>query len=461
MKKLTKLLICTLICLMTFSIMASAQNINVTINGQLQEYSTPLVSIDNRILAPVRAIFEELGATVRWDGATRTVFAYKENTVITIPIDSKIVTIQDEKSKKEIKLDVPAQIVNSSTYVPVRFVGEALGANVKWDGTTSTVIINYEIKRQKKRIDYDNGSYYEGEVVDGTLDGYGVLYYINGDKYEGYWKNDLMNGQGTYTWKDGSYYVGTWKDGKYLVGTVTNVDGTTVEYDYSDKDSKDVTAKEAIDLSNNQLAESYIKILKPLVEQMTNQGVAIPVETETVLKDNAEGFFGTNREALENLAIEAPQSQMIKNITDYNGTIINEKHRVITDEITEIPLENGETMTVAIVHSGDYVDEWTSKVLGEYVYVDRFNYMIFYVGENDVVQGSEVTFTGIPIGKTSIEIGYQTQPLVVVLAGDFRKYNYLEDLYNKQQGDGELSDGVKDLLNKHKEKMNINYKIED
>ena len=38
-------------------------------------------------------------------------------------------------------LNQPAVIVGGSTFVPLRFVSEALGANVRWDGATRTVAI--------------------------------------------------------------------------------------------------------------------------------------------------------------------------------------------------------------------------------------------------------------------------------------------------------------------------------
>jgi len=34
--------------------------------------------------------------------------------------------------------------------------------------------------------------------------------YSNGNTYEGNWLNNQYNGFGTYTWSDGSYYVGEW-----------------------------------------------------------------------------------------------------------------------------------------------------------------------------------------------------------------------------------------------------------
>ena len=39
------------------------------------------------------------------------------------------------------ELDVPAQIVNNRTLVPVRAVSEAFDCEVGWDGITQTVII--------------------------------------------------------------------------------------------------------------------------------------------------------------------------------------------------------------------------------------------------------------------------------------------------------------------------------
>ena len=56
---------------------------------------------------------------------------------------------------------------------------------------------------------------YEGELLDGVPDGYGVARYKSGDVYEGNWKAGLFHGQGTlYEWPEGTKYVGEWKNGK-------------------------------------------------------------------------------------------------------------------------------------------------------------------------------------------------------------------------------------------------------
>ena len=41
-----------------------------------------------------------------------------------------------------IPLDVPAMIIQGSTMVPLRFMSEALGADVNWQAHTNTVRIN-------------------------------------------------------------------------------------------------------------------------------------------------------------------------------------------------------------------------------------------------------------------------------------------------------------------------------
>ena len=61
----------------------------------------------------------------------------KDNTSIILYIGSSIAYLNGQK----IILDSPAFIENDRTYTPVRFISEALGADVKWDSDNWTVII--------------------------------------------------------------------------------------------------------------------------------------------------------------------------------------------------------------------------------------------------------------------------------------------------------------------------------
>ena len=110
---------------------------NITYNGNKIDSDVPPYVKDGRTLAPIRAILEALGMTVSWDDATQTATAVKADITISVTINSNIAIVNGEQKT----LDVPAEITNGRTFVPVRFFGEALGMTVDWDGYTKTVII--------------------------------------------------------------------------------------------------------------------------------------------------------------------------------------------------------------------------------------------------------------------------------------------------------------------------------
>lgn|GEM_PF-2152987 len=109
----------------------------VKINDKQMSFDVPPVIKNGRTLVPLRAIFEELGAEVQWDEKTRTVTALKGDKVISLKIDS----YDAEVDGSRVVLDVPAQIMNGRTLVPLRFVSEALGAIVTWNQRLQLVSI--------------------------------------------------------------------------------------------------------------------------------------------------------------------------------------------------------------------------------------------------------------------------------------------------------------------------------
>ncbi|MGE5390823.1 MAG: copper amine oxidase N-terminal domain-containing protein [Deltaproteobacteria bacterium] len=117
---------------------APATSAQVFVNGQQLNFNVAPVVVQGRTLVPLRAIFESLGAQVSWDNATRTVTATKNGVVIELPVGQT----QATRNGQPVTLDVPATIVQGSTMVPARFVSESLGATVKWDSNTRSVIID-------------------------------------------------------------------------------------------------------------------------------------------------------------------------------------------------------------------------------------------------------------------------------------------------------------------------------
>ena len=114
-----------------------SDKINVVVNGTELSFDTPPVMINDRVLVPLRAIFEALSAQVSWDDATSTVTATDGKNIIKMTIDNNYFT----KNGQKIPLDVPATLINDRTLVPARAVSESLDCRVEWEEQTQTVYI--------------------------------------------------------------------------------------------------------------------------------------------------------------------------------------------------------------------------------------------------------------------------------------------------------------------------------
>lgn len=113
------------------------EEITVVLNGTKMEFDQDPVIVNGRTLVPLRAIFEKIGADVYWEDKTQTITSNLSNTTIKMSIDSNTLY----KNGIPIYLDVPAQLINNYTMIPIRAVTEAFGANVLWEDSTQTVKI--------------------------------------------------------------------------------------------------------------------------------------------------------------------------------------------------------------------------------------------------------------------------------------------------------------------------------
>lgn len=100
------------------------------------------LNMDGRVLVPLRDIFEALGAKIEWEDTTKTVTAQKGDVLVTYKIGS----LTGNRNNEIIQIPVPGQLVEGTTLIPLRFVGEALGAAVSWDEHSRTVLISSKIK---------------------------------------------------------------------------------------------------------------------------------------------------------------------------------------------------------------------------------------------------------------------------------------------------------------------------
>ena len=106
-------------------------NVKISLNGvQLNipsEYGYPFIDNQSRTIIPLRIISERLGHQVEWDNATQTAIIDGE---ISITIGEKVV----KTPNGDIKMDTFAILKGDRTYVPLRFVVEALGYEVSYNG---------------------------------------------------------------------------------------------------------------------------------------------------------------------------------------------------------------------------------------------------------------------------------------------------------------------------------------
>jgi hypothetical protein len=114
--------------------------IAIYMNGQPLALEDQPIIKNGRVLVPMRGFFQALGVAVEWNEATRTAVGTRADIVVRIPIGSSEPTVNGVIHT----IDVPAIIINSRTYIPLRFVGEAFGDTVVWDGSTQSINIEHD-----------------------------------------------------------------------------------------------------------------------------------------------------------------------------------------------------------------------------------------------------------------------------------------------------------------------------
>ena len=116
---------------------ATQSDISVAVDGHTLSFDVQPQNVNSRIVVPMKAIFEAMGATINFDGDTLTVTATGDETVVVLTIGSTTPTVNG----KVVQLDQPGIILNGRTLVPLEFVAEAFGGRVSWDGASRLVNI--------------------------------------------------------------------------------------------------------------------------------------------------------------------------------------------------------------------------------------------------------------------------------------------------------------------------------
>jgi len=91
------------------------------------------------LMVPLRSMFEQMGATVSYDAASKSVTAKKEGAEIQVTLGKNEVVINGESRP----LDVPPLMYKGTLLVPVRVISEGLGAYVLWVPDQHLCVVRY------------------------------------------------------------------------------------------------------------------------------------------------------------------------------------------------------------------------------------------------------------------------------------------------------------------------------
>jgi hypothetical protein len=109
----------------------------VVLNGRAVEFDVAPRIVDGHMQVPFRSLFESQGARVSWDPKTKTAQSVKGALTVEVPIGERMATVNGNA----VDMGADASIRKGRTIIPVRFFGEAVGANVQWDGATRTAMV--------------------------------------------------------------------------------------------------------------------------------------------------------------------------------------------------------------------------------------------------------------------------------------------------------------------------------
>lgn len=122
------------------TVFADEKEIRVNVDDKFIDIPDAKPYIDSssgRTLVPVRFVSQSLGAQVYWDNAKRTVTITRAGKTTVLKVGEKKALV----AGKSISFDSAATIKDSRTFVPLRFVSEAYGAQVIWDKINKNVYI--------------------------------------------------------------------------------------------------------------------------------------------------------------------------------------------------------------------------------------------------------------------------------------------------------------------------------
>lgn len=204
MKKTLSLLLSAMLLISVFVLPVAAEDeITVMVNGEKLISDVPAQAlavydenggyVGDRVMLPIRAISEKLNCDVHWNQDSSGIILYRKNNLYTMWVGMEMAFHLDGLSLSSgYKMDSPPTIIDERTLIPVRAVGEILGAEVNWIGETKTVDIRYDL-----------GGIEENKGMAEKCDIYQLLLYEQYPLYEAYVNGTLETITGKFVLEGG------------------------------------------------------------------------------------------------------------------------------------------------------------------------------------------------------------------------------------------------------------------
>ncbi|WP_054251538.1 copper amine oxidase N-terminal domain-containing protein [Neofamilia massiliensis] len=136
-KKTIKTLTLALGLVLLFSPMALANSVNIIINGSYANENLSETK-NYRTYVPLRFLAEELGFEVSYNDETKEIIISKDDQELVLNLDSDL----SKLNNKDLKLEEKPYLKDGRTMVPLRFLGESLGLDIKWNEKAQAILVN-------------------------------------------------------------------------------------------------------------------------------------------------------------------------------------------------------------------------------------------------------------------------------------------------------------------------------
>lgn len=257
--KLLRKCLCCIFALSLFAVPANevyAKNIpvNVIVKGKLLEGKSGEDSLaagfikDDRTYIPLRAVSENLGYTVQYSAKDKKIDVMNTKHHISMNIGSTV--LKSDKSKTT--MDVAPILIDSKTYLPARYLVEAMNETVQWDAKNRVVLLSSlsapsTAKGTTKEFNVEGHRFtlclpenYKDQIIieqkkeNGSIEFFDRYNYEHSkDKATGHLYTLLVSNRPSVI--DAPGQVLSYKSGKYLNSALEG----GVEYNQKDKMSKD------------------------------------------------------------------------------------------------------------------------------------------------------------------------------------------------------------------------------